>query len=185
MRVLTGVCALILCCANAVAGEIDLSFNSDAARVFYNHDFVNSDLTGDIGFTTNSDKGDVINVSLFLKGLATDGVNPLQAGLGVRSGYVDGDGPDQSGIPVAIGAFMRYTLPDRDRISIRGDAWIAPDVLSVGDLDEYQDLQIRLQYAVLREADIFVGARYLNTEFSNGTRQIIDNGLNIGFNIRF
>lgn len=185
MRVLAGLCASVLLCASAVAGEIDLSFNSDAVRVFYIHDFLSNDLSGDIGFATNSDKGTVINATLFLKGLASDGSNPLQAGLGVRSGYVDGDRSKQKGIPFAIGAYMRYALPAMDRLSIRGDAWIAPDALSTGDLDKYQDLQLRLQYALLREADIFVGARYLNTEFSNGTRQIIDNGLNLGFNIRF
>jgi len=185
MKALTGISAFLLLCASAGAGEIDLSFNSDAVRVFYLYDFDRNDLSGDVGFVTNSDRGTVINASLFLKGLASDGNNPLQAGVGARTGYVDGDASDQTGFPVAIGAFMRYALPAMDRLSIRGDAWIAPDVLTIGDLDKYQDLQLRLQYALLRDADVFVGARYLNTEFSNGSRQIIDNGLNFGFNIRF
>ncbi|MBT8422394.1 MAG: hypothetical protein KJP03_04685, partial [Gammaproteobacteria bacterium] len=82
MKVLSGLCALMVCCASVNAGELDLSFNSDAVRVFYVHDFVNSDLSGDLGLVTNSDRGNVVNVSVFLKGLASDGVNPLQAGLG-------------------------------------------------------------------------------------------------------
>jgi len=172
-------------CVQTVAGELDLSFNSDAVRIFYLHDFENSDLYADVGFVNNSDKGSVIAGSLFIRGFASDGENPLEAGLGLRSGYVDGDGPDQSGIPVAVGAFFRYALPNMDRVSVRGDAWIAPDVLSLGDLDKYEDLSVRLQYALLREADIFIGARYLNAEFSNGSRALIDNGLNAGFNIRF
>ena len=86
---------------------------------------------------------------------------------------------------MAVGAFFRYALPGMDRLSVRGSAWIAPDILSLGDLEKYEDVSLRLQYALLREADIFVGARYLNTEFSNDSRALIDNGLNVGFNIRF
>ena len=185
MRFLGALCALLLSGAQSWAGEIDLSFNSDAVRVFYLHDFDNSDLSADVGFVNNSDKGTVVNGSLFIKGFASDGANPLEAGLGLRAGYVDGEGPDQSGIPVAVGAFFRYALPAMDRVSVRGDAWIAPDVLSMGDLDKYEDVSVRVQYALLREADVFVGVRYLNAEFSNGSRALVDNGLNIGFNIRF
>lgn len=185
MRILAAWCAVLVPGAQLWAGEIDLSFNSDAVRVFYLHDFDNSDLSADVGFVNDGDKGTVINGSLFIKGFASDGENPLQAGLGLRGGYVDGEGPDQSGIPVAVGAFFRWALPNMDRLSVRGDAWIAPDVLTIGDLDKYEDLSVRLQYALLREADVFVGARYLNTEFSNGSRAIIDNGVNVGFNIRF
>ncbi len=185
MKVWAGLAAVLVLSGGAVAGELDLSFNSDALRAIYVHDFASNDLSGDIGFANNSDKGTVINASLFVSGFASDGDNPLKAGLGIRTGYVDGDASKQTGIPVAIGGFFRYALPRMDRLSIRGDAWIAPDVLSLGDLDEYRDLSLRVQYALLREADVFVGARYLNTEFSNGSRALIDNGLNIGFNIRF
>ena len=185
LRVLATLCATVLLCSAVSAGEIDLSFNSDAVRVFYIHDFSDRDLSADVGFTTNSDRGTVINASLFIRGYASDGDNPLQAGLGVRSGIVDGERSKQQGIPIAIGAFFRYSLPSMDRLSIRGDAWLAPDILSIGDLDKYQDASLRLQYALLKQADIFVGGRYLNTEFSDGSRQIIDNGANIGFNIRF
>jgi hypothetical protein len=174
-----------LLCAQAIAGEIDLSFNSDAVRIFYLHDFDNSDLSADVGFVNHSDKGTVINGSLFVRGFASDGNNPLEAGLGLRAGYVDGKKTDQTGIPFAVGAFFRYALPAMDRVSVRGDVWFAPDILSLGDLDKYEDVSVRVQYALLREADIFIGARYLNTEFSNGSRALIDNGLNIGFNIRF
>ncbi len=185
MRSLAGLMAAALLCGSASAGEIDLSFNGDALRATYIYDFASNNLSGDVGFLNNSDKGTVINASLFVRGFASDGDNPLGAGVGIRTGYVDGDRPNQKGIPVAVGAFFNYALPAMNRLSLRGDAWIAPDVLSMGDLDKYQDLSLRLQYALLREADIFVGARYVNTEFSNGSEALIDNGVNVGFNIRF
>ena len=184
MRLFAALCAVMLC-ATAGAGEFDLGFNSDAVRANYAYDFNRNELSGDIGLTVNSDKGTVINASLFRQGFASDGANPLKAGIGFRTGYVDGDDSGQSGIPLALGLFFRYALPAMDRVSLQGAAWYAPDALTTGDLEKYQDFSLRIQYAFLREADIFVGASYLETEFDNDTRQLIYNGLNAGFNIRF
>lgn len=184
-RVLASLCASVVLCSAVGAGELDLSFNSDVVRVFYLHDFESRDLTADFGFANNSDRGLVVNSSLFIRGFASDGENPLEAGVGLRGAIVDGDNSDQEGLAAAVGGFFRYALPRMDRVSIRGDVWFAPDILSIGDLEEYKDASIRLQYALLRDADIFVSARYLNTEFDNDTRQLIDSGMNVGFNIRF
>jgi len=185
MRILTGLCACLLLCVNASADELDLGFNSDTVRARYVHDFADSDLTGDLGFVNDSDRGTAFTGSLFVQGLASGGEEPLQAGLGLRAGYVDGDAPKQSGYPLAVGAFFRYAIPAMDRLSLRGSAWFSPKVLSLGNLDKYEDYSVRLQYALLREADIFVGANYVNADFNNGTHARLDNGLNVGFNIRF
>jgi len=182
---LMGMAAALLLCSSVWAGELDFSFNQDALRFLYVHDFAANDLQADLGFALNSDKGTVVNASLYVAGLASDGVDPLEAGLGARTGYVDGDLSKQSGLPVAVGGFVKYTFPAMNRLSVRAEGWIAPDVLTLGDLDRYQDFTLRVQYGVLKQADVYVGARYLNTEFSNGTRALIDNGFNVGFNIRF
>lgn len=176
---------LMLLAPVAQGNELDLSFNDDAVRLNYVRDYPSRDLQADLGILNNSDKGTVINASLYVQGLAADGLNPPQAGLGVRTGYVDGDLSDQSGIPVAIGGFLTYTLPRNNRISIRADAWIAPDILTLSDLDNYQDVTLRLQYEVLRTADVYVGARYVKAEFDNGTEARLDNGMNIGLKFRF
>ena len=185
MKIFSGLAASVLLCNFASAGEIDLSFNSDAVRAFYVHDFVNNDLQSDFGILTDSDKGEVFNVSLYLTGLASDGVNPLQAAIGGRTGYVDGEGSGQEGFPLAVGGYFKYTFPDSDRLSLRFDLWYAPDVLTLDDLDTYQDYSVRLGYNVLRQADVYVGARYVNGDFDNGSDVTFDNGLNVGFNIRF
>ena len=48
-----------------------------------------------------------------------------------------------------------------------------------------QDYTFAIAYNVLKEADIYVGGRFVKGEFDNGTQQIFDNGLNLGVNIRF
>ncbi len=185
MKILSGLLAFLVLCNFSAAGEIDLSFNSDAVRAFYVHDFINNDLQADFGILTDSDKGEVFNVSLVLSGLASDGVNPLEAGVGVRSGYVDGDGSGQSGFPLAVGGFVKYIFDAANRVSLRADVWYAPDVLTLGDVDTYEDFSLRLGYNVLKSADVYIGARYVNADFDNNTDVTFDNGMNIGFNIRF
>ena len=82
MKNLASLALAVLLCNSAYAGEVDFSFNSDAFRAFYIHDFKNNDLQSDFGLLYNGDDGSVINVSLYLSGFASDGSSPLQAGIG-------------------------------------------------------------------------------------------------------
>jgi hypothetical protein len=177
--------AALLVCTNVLAGELDLSFNSDAFRFIYIHDLSSNDLSWDAGLLNNSDKGFVLNGSLYLTGLATDGENPLKAGLGGRTGWVDGENSGQTGLPFALGGYVQYTLPQLNRISIRADAYYAPDILTLKDLEKYRDYTIRVAYNLMHEADIYLGARYVKGNFDNDTTVLFDNGMHVGANIRF
>ena len=185
MKISAALSAAILLCTNAVADELDLSFNEDAFRVVYARDFATNDLSWDAGVLNHSDNGFVVNGSMYLSGFASDGTNPLEAGLGARLGWVDGDDSGQTGVPVAPGGFLKYTLSDYNRFSIRVDAYYAPDALSIKDVESYKDYSIRVAYNLLREADIFVGARYVKAEFDNDSEQLFDNGMHLGMNLRF
>jgi hypothetical protein len=185
MKFTAASAAALLLCTNAIANELDLSFNDDAVRGFFVYDLESRNLAWDAGVVNNSDKGIVVYGSLYVKGLASDGVNPLEAGLGGRTGWVDGEDSGQTGLPLALGGYLKYTLPSFNRISVRVDAYYAPDVLTVQDLDEYEDYSIRVAYNLLRDADIYIGARYVRGEFDNDTDQTIDNGMHIGVNLRF
>ena len=180
------ILALAVClCNSAFASEIDFSFNSDAFRAVYIHDFKNHDLQSDFGFLYTDDDGYVANASLYLSGFASDGASPLQAGIGGRSGIVDGDHSGQTGVPLAVGGYLKYTFPNLNRVNIRGEVWFAPDILSFGDLEKYQDYTVRVGYNILKQADIYIGLRYVKGDFDNNTKVEFDDGANIGFNVRF
>ena len=185
MKPLIGLMATVLLCTNAFSEELDLSFNSDAFRFFYVHDFAEKELQSDFGLLNDSDKGYIVNASLYLTGLASDGENPLEAAIGGRTGWVDGDDSGQTGLPLALGGYLKYTLPNLNRVSLRVDAYYAPDILTVKDLEKYKDFTIRLGYNVLENADIYVGARYVKGEFDNDTEVLFDNGMHAGLHIRF
>jgi hypothetical protein len=109
----------------------------------------------------------------------------LQAAIGGRTGWVNGDDSGQDGVPLALGGYLEYTFPRLSRVSLRGDAWYAPDALCAGDLDKYQDYTLRLAYSLLEQADLYVGVRYVQADFSNDSDADFDDDAIIGINIRF
>ncbi|MDP6436804.1 MAG: YfaZ family outer membrane protein [Gammaproteobacteria bacterium] len=185
MKTLIGLLATVLLCSSATAGELDLSFNGNAVRGFWAFELDSYDLDAEYGLLHNSDEGTMINASIFQSGYASDGENPLQAGLGARSGYIDGDDSDQHGLLLALGGYLKYTFPDRNRLSLRADVYFAPDMLSTIDLERYEDYTVRLAYNFLRNGDIYIGARYVKGEFDNDSDPLFDNGLHLGMNLRF
>ena len=75
MKTSAAIVAALLLCTSALAGEIDLSFNSDALRFIYIHELDGNDVSVDFGLLNNSDAGYVAHVSAYLTGLASDGTN--------------------------------------------------------------------------------------------------------------
>lgn len=185
MKSFVGLAATVLLCATATAGELDLSFNGNAVRASWVQDLDNSDLKAEYGLLNNSEEGIIVNASVFQSGYASDGDNPLQAGLGGRTGYIDGEDSGQNGVPLAVGGYVKYTLPYRNRLSIRADIYYAPDILTALDLERYEDYSVRLAYNFLRDGDIYIGARYVKGKFDNDSDPLFDNGLHLGVNIRF
>lgn len=185
MKFPAGIMLGLLLCNAATADEIDLSFNSDAVRFEYVRDLRSNDLRADFGLLSNSDDGWAATTSLYLSGLASDGSNPLKAAIGGRVAWVNGDDSDQDGASLAIGGYLNYVFPRLNRVSLRGDAWFAPDILSIADLDKYQDYSLRLGYSVLKQADLYVGLRYVRGDFDNDSKAEFDDGAIIGLNIRF
>jgi len=175
----------VLLCAQIFADEIDVSINSDAARLSYKHAFSSNELQLGAGWLYDQDKGNVAHIDLNLVSEASEGKTPVKAGLGGRIAYFDGDRDNQSGTALGIGGFVRYTLPRYNRISLGGHLYFAPDVLSFGDGEQLIDGEVRVSYNVLRQADVFFGARYVQGEYKNAGDVKFDSGVHIGINLRF
>jgi YfaZ precursor len=185
MKFSAGVMLGLLLCSAASANELDLSFNSNAVRFEYVQAFSQSDLQANVGLLSNSDDGWVATGSLYISGFTSDRASPLQTSIGGRTGWVNGDDSGQDGVPLALGGYLEYTFPRLSRVTLRGDAWYAPDALCAGDLDKYQDYTLRLAYSLLEQADLYVGVRYVQADFSNDSDAEFDDDAIIGINIRF
>lgn len=181
-----GLGVMLFClAAQAGADALDLSLNDDAVRLQYERDNVGRGFRVDAGWLHHQDRGDVIHVGFHITGDASSGDAPLIGGLGGKIFHIDPDGAAVDATVLGLGGFFRYTFPDYDRFNVYGHAYLAPDILSFGDGDRYQEVELRLSYNVLRNADVFVGARYSNTEFEPAGDLTSDNGLHVGMQLRF
>jgi len=124
MRVLLTMLGMALMYAQASADSIDLSFNSDALRLQYLHEF-QSKVNLDAGWLHHSDNGDVLHVGFHISDLASSGTNPLTAGVGVRLAYSNGDLSNQKGFAVPIGGYVRFTPNNANRLAVIGEAYFA------------------------------------------------------------
>lgn len=186
MKRLLSLAGMACCCLPAAADEVDLGFNADALRVVYVHEFRNNNLELDGGWLHHTDNGNVLHVGLNLADIASSGgKRELLAGLGGRLAWQKGDLTNQDGFSVPVGGFLFYTPRKYNRISIGVAAYIAPDVLSIGDAEMYQDYTLRFAYNVMRQADIYVGARYVRGEYKKAPDAYYDTGMHIGLALRF
>ena len=185
-NLLTGLVALLLAvpATVALAAEVDLSVNADAARLTVAVPIGNN-LLVDGSYLYHSDHGHVPSIAGHVTGAAS-GTDPLWAGLGVRLSYVNNDrGSEEDGTALGMGGFARYTLPQYDRISFGGSLYYAPKVLSFGDVEEFFEYGAWAGYAVIKQADVYLGWRRVRADFKNDDTKSIDSGFHIGFRARF
>ncbi len=169
----------------AFGSELDLGVNGDAFRLAFSSELGSGDLTWDAGWLHHDDNGDALHGGIYLGGEASSGTNPVRGGLGIRATLTDGDLSDQDGLNFALGGFFAYTLPTYDRFVVSGHAYYAPEVLGVGEIEKLQDYGLRLAYNVLKQADVYVGARYVRGDYEAAPSVRYDTGLHLGVALRF
>lgn len=167
-----------------LAGELDIGLNSDAVRVGFATPLNESVRLG-LGWLYDRDKGDVIHGDLQVTGEALPARPGLVAGLGGRLAWLNGDGSNENGFAVGLGGSFRWQLPRYNRFSVAGELFWAPDLLSGGDAEDYRDAGLRLSYSVIRQADVFVGARYVRAEYKRRPNVHFDTGMHAGLSLRF
>ena len=180
---LAGSLMLVLA-AGAHAAEVDLNVNDNAARLTLGLPLGNNVLV-DGSWLHHNDNGDVVSVGAHVTGAAS-GVDPLQAGLGVRFNYIYNDrGDEEDGTALGMGGFLRYTLPQYDRFSFGGSLYYSPEVLSFGDIEKFYEYGLWSSYSLIKDADIYLGWRTMKAEFKSDGTERMDTGFHVGMRVRF
>ena len=185
MRVLLVLAGLLWSGAGVLADEVNLSLNADSVRAEYARPFASRPLQWDLGWMHHTDNGDALHASLNVTGKLKEGGAPITGGVGLRLAYTNGDASNQTGYGLAVGGFAHYVFPRYDRLSLRGHAYYAPGVLSGNDMEEYQDYALQLAYNVLREADAYVGLRYVSADYEEASSANYSTWLHVGMAFRF
>ncbi len=186
--------AAVMAAGPTLSDSLDLNFSDDAARFTYARLIADDKLELDAGWLHHQDRGDLVSVSLGRFGEAGGGQQSVRAAIGGRLYAIDADfgpatvpgGPDpkQDGFALGIGGLFRLKLAGYDRIGFSGHGYYAPNVISFGDTEDVLELAARVTYSVLREADVYLGVRYINVGFKQRDAKF-DSGLHIGIRLEF
>lgn len=191
MRLKQTLLAICLCFsalpafAQTTGTALDINLNNDALRLGFNWRLGDPKYLAGVGWLYSEDRGDVIHASFHLVDAASSSGSALQAGLGLRLVYTRTDPSIFDGTALALGGFARYTFPNADRYSIAGYGYFAPDITSFGDQDEYYEVGARFGYSVLRDGDVYLGVRRIQSKYDGAGKFTMDSGLHVGFEIRF
>jgi hypothetical protein len=171
--------------AQTMGRAFDISLNGDMVDAGFTWRLGNRKLLADVGWLHNEDRGDVIGGAIHLVDAASTGNDPLQAGMGLRLLHVRPDAGSADGSALALGGFVRYVLPNANRFSIGAHGYYAPDVVTFSDLAEFWELGVRVGYNVVRDGDVYIGARTVEATIDGQGKLRLDSGLHIGFEFRF
>lgn len=177
--------ALSLAAAPVMAADVDLSLTNDSVKGQVNFFGPNSDLALGTGYTYHEGSRHIANLDFHAQGRTAVGNLPTTAGIGVRAVGWDDDHVD--GGALGLGGFATLNVPDVPGLSFTGSAHYAPSILSFGDSDDMSSLELRGSYRVIRNAEVFAGYRYLNTDLDSPYRGDInlDEGVMAGMKIFF
>jgi len=171
--------------ASAVqAHTFDLAINQDAVALDFTTQIPKSELNVGGGLLHHDDNGDAYYLSAFV----ADNVNKqngILAGVGARYYFIDADEIDQDGTALGLGGFVNWDIPGVPNLSLRGELYYAPDVLSFGEIETYADGSIRLQYRLIEQAWVHGGYRRSKVSPEEGRDTNIDEGGFVGILVWF
>ena len=104
-------------------------------------------------------------------------------GLGGKVFAVDLHHADGSGL--AIGGFFRYAFPSISGLGFGGGLYFSPDVTSFGDVDNYIEAALRVEYQIMTTANIYVGYRYIDVNLQGSNEGRLDQGAHLGLRLEY
>lgn len=189
------IAALTLLGAVGVASAqsyLDLNLSGDAIRADFASDIgiiPGSNAINSIGAIysddDNQERFTQFHTGLLVTGDAGARNALVQVGLGVRGVFLDVGSLDTNGGAIALGGQVDARLPQYNRIGMAAYAYYAPDVSAFGDVDKYLEYAANINYELIRNAFVYVGARQVRYGFDPGDEMAIDTGAHGGFQLKF
>jgi len=167
------------------AANLDIDLASNAASVTYTANLTDTGLEGSLGYLHHTNVVDVASGGLDLVGNASPVGSPLIFGVGGKLFVVDPKLVHANGAAVGLGAHFRYTWPDYNRFAIGGELYFAPSIVTFQDTQRYLQAGMRAEYEVLRNADVYIGYRYVTAAFKGTSTVTLDSSIVVGLSLNF
>lgn len=159
-----------------------LSFNlrDQAVRAKYMAPLGTRDLAYSLNFLHHEDDSDFASVGLHLVQKISQ---TSYLGMGFELQGFEAD--DEEGAGLGVGGFIRYSLPTMPALAVGGQFYYSPDVIAFSDVDRIWEGAMRIEFRVMKQADIYLGYRRINVEFEDIDDVDIDKGGHLGFRFYF
>ncbi len=183
--------AMMLISTSMVKADVlDLNLNNDSLQLLYTSPFSSDTGLGGANLEVGviyTEADDYLGiVGLDIKGEAGSGSPGLVAGVGVRGYAVSINTVDIGAL--AIGGLLQYSPPSMNRLSIVGQVFYAPEILTFMDGQHLQSVEFRIEYKILTQATVYLGYRDIEADLDvvGGSASIdIDNGAHLGLRFMF
>ncbi len=172
----------------AAADSVDIGLSDNSFQIGYEHpinfdDYGSSVVNG--RFLYDGDKETKLG-TLGLDFIGKPGnISGLDLGVGAKL-YVGTTDPDTDFINLAVGLRGSYIFPQLQGVGIAGHLYYAPEVFSFQDSEGLLDSGVRLTYAVLPKAPLYIGYQYIDLDVEHrSSSRTIDDSVRIGFVAHF
>lgn len=170
----------------AAADTLDLNVSGDAAQLGYTRVLPPEGLEAGAAVLHHTDNGDIAEANLHLVDRPQPGRDALVLGVGGKATFISEDPRDATGGALALGAKLRWTLPNYNRAAVAGGLYFAPSATSVSDIDGYQEYALRGEFQVLEDANVYLGYRNIELGYDDaGPDRDFDDGVFAGLNLQF
>lgn len=186
--------ALAVAPVQAQQGELDFSISEDTAKIQITSFIPYNDLSWSGEYLhfeddNNDVDANILGAGVFVAGRSNASSTARQtAGLGGKFVFVDADRAD-TGAGVAVGGFIRHTLSQANLISLRGEAFISPSIMSFQGMENYFEVSGRVEYQLLEQANVYLGYRNIQADMdlsAGGEYEYqFEEGIIAGVNLRF
>lgn len=151
-KVKTGIVAALLA-VNVHANDIELAISDELIDLRLVAEY-EKDFRGSFAYM-HADHDDIESDQLSYT-FATQGkIKRLNVLLGARAFILDAEHDD--GYGVALGGGGSFGLIEK--VSLSGELFYAPDIITGGDFDNARDISLRLNYQLIENGAIFIGYR--------------------------
>lgn len=185
-KALSAFALAVLAMPAAHAASLDLSLSDDSAQFLLTtptDQWGMRDGEAGVGLLFNEDD-DLLGT---LRLLSTNRVSPsLRFGVGVQGYLGDLDEVNETASAIAVGGNVGFSLAAQVPITLVLEGFIAPNILSFGDIERVTEYGARIEGEVSERAAVFVGYRKIEMDLDAGRGDYeVEDGLNLGVRIGF
>lgn len=189
-RLLSLLCLLFITNTVAVADTLNIQLGGSAGRFTYASEMFGGqygpvDLEAGIYFDEEDDT--LLHLGLLVRNDTLD--NPLVISIGTRLYLADaGNDPNQPPADVgalAIGGELLYIPDNLGGLGFGIHYFIAPSIVSFMDAEGLTEYGVRVDYAITKQASVYVGYQKIEAELDSGVDLEIDSSAFVGISMRF